>query len=138
MQPVMIDSNAYAAFKRNNPPVVSIIRRASSLLLPSVVLGEILVGIAHEGSQNETEHRGELFSFVSSPRVRVVPLTEVTADLFARLAKSLGGRGIHFPLHDLWVAASALEHGAALLTLDSRFREIEGLRPGCILEDFLP
>ncbi len=138
MQSVMIDSNAYAAFKRNNPPVVAVIRRASHLLLPAVVLGEILVGISQEGTQNETEHRGELFSFISSSRVRVVPLTEVTAELFARLAKSLGGRGVDFPLHDLWVAASALEHGAALLTLDLRFREIEGLRSGSLLEDFLP
>ena len=98
----MIDSNAYAAFKRNNPPVVAVIRRASSLLLPSVVLGEILVGIAHEGSQNETEHRGELYAFVASPRVRVVPLADVTAELFARLAQISGSPGCFFPCMIFW------------------------------------
>jgi tRNA(fMet)-specific endonuclease VapC len=113
-------------------------RRAPVLLLSTVVLGEILVGISQEGTQNETEHRGELLAFLTSPRVRVVPVTEVTAELFSGLVRSLGAKGVQFPLHDLWIAASALEHGASLLTLDRRFREIEGLRTGEIPEDFLP
>lgn len=138
MQPVMLDSNVYAAFKRNNPQVVAVMRRAPVLLLSTVVLGEILVGISQEGTQNETEHRGELLAFLTSPRVRVVPVTEVTAELFSGLVRSLGAKGVQFPLHDLWIAASALEHGASLLTLDRRFREIEGLRTGEIPEDFLP
>jgi tRNA(fMet)-specific endonuclease VapC len=38
------------------------------------------------------------------------------------------------PTNDLWIAASALEHGAALLTRDAHFSHIDGQR----LEDFLP
>lgn len=41
------------------------------------------------------------------------------------------------PSNDLWIAASALEHGAALLTLDAHFGEIEALRSGRVLADFL-
>ena len=51
---------------------------------------------------------------MSSPRVRVVPS------------------------NDLWIAASCLEHGAALLTLDAHFQAIDGLRVGRQLEDFVP
>jgi len=38
----------------------------------------------------------------------------------------------------LWIAASALEFGAALLTRDGHFAQIDGLRCGQRLEDFLP
>jgi predicted nucleic acid-binding protein len=38
----------------------------------------------------------------------------------------------------LLIAASAIEHGAALLTRDAQFAQIDGLRCGQRLEDFLP
>jgi predicted nucleic acid-binding protein len=38
----------------------------------------------------------------------------------------------------MWIAASALEHGAAVLTRDAHFNSIEGLRVGCRITDFLP
>jgi predicted nucleic acid-binding protein len=38
----------------------------------------------------------------------------------------------------LWIAASALQHGCALLTLDAHFRQVDGLHCGTQLADFLP
>jgi predicted nucleic acid-binding protein len=32
------------------------------------------------------------------------------------------------PINDVWIAASCLEHGAALITRDAHFSEIDGLR----------
>lgn len=43
-----------------------------------------------------------------------------------------------FPPNDAWIAASSLEHGAALLTNDAHFQNIDGLRTGHRLEDFIP
>ena len=47
-------------------------------------------------------------------------------------------KGQLIPTNDVWIAASALEHGAALLTRDAHFRHVEGLRCGEKLDDFLP
>ncbi|MBE0549058.1 MAG: PIN domain-containing protein [Rubrivivax sp.] len=42
------------------------------------------------------------------------------------------------PTNDLCIAASALEHGAALPTRDTHFVQIDGLRCGGRLDDFMP
>jgi predicted nucleic acid-binding protein len=51
---------------------------------------------------------------------------------------ALRRKGQPIPTNDLWIAASSLEHGAALLTLDAHFQHIDVLRVGSCLEDFIP
>ena len=68
----------------------------------------------------------------------VLPITAQTADSYALVYSNLRRTGRPIPTNDLWIAASALEHGAALLTRDSHFGAIDGLRCGQQLEDFLP
>ena len=76
--------------------------------------------------------------FINTPRVKVVPCTAATADLYALVYAALRRNGQPIPTNDLWIAASSLEHGAALLTLDAHFKHIDGLRAGAQLEDFIP
>ena len=67
-----------------------------------------------------------------------MPVTAHTADHYALVCLGLRRKGQPIPTNDLWIAASALEHGAALLTRDAHFAQIDGLRCGQRLEDFLP
>jgi tRNA(fMet)-specific endonuclease VapC len=80
----------------------------------------------------------ELARFLDSPRVGVVPVTAQTADSCALVCSGLRRKVQPIPSNDLWIAASALEHGAALLTRDAHLAQIDGLRCGQRLEDFLP
>jgi predicted nucleic acid-binding protein len=75
---------------------------------------------------------------MDSPRVEVVPVTAQTADSYARVYSALRRKGQPILTNDLWIAAAALEQGAALLTRDAHFAYIDGLRCGQRLEDFLP
>jgi tRNA(fMet)-specific endonuclease VapC len=136
MRPLAIDTNAYVAFKRGDEAVVEVLRHARDILLPVTVLAELLSGFAL-GSR-EARNRTELAEFIESPRVRVVGSTEATADAYALIYSGLRKKGRPIPSNDLWIAASALEHGAALLTLDAHFKEIAGLRTGSQLADFVP
>ena len=68
----------------------------------------------------------------------LLPITADTADSYALVYGALRRKGQPIPANDLWIAASALEHGCALLTLDAHFRQVEGLRCGARLADFLP
>jgi tRNA(fMet)-specific endonuclease VapC len=68
----------------------------------------------------------------------VVFSTTATADLYALVYAALRRKGQPIPTNDLWIAASSLEHGAALLTLDAHFQSIDGLRAGASLGDFIP
>lgn len=122
MSNVMLDTSAYAAFKRGTLEAVSSIRKARSILLPSVVLGELLAGF-EVGSQRK-HNRIELQEFLRSPRARTVPITMETSERYARIYTYLRNVGRPIPTNDLWIAASAMEHSTELLTADSHFLDI--------------
>ena len=136
MRPIALDTNAYAAFKRGDEPIVAVLQHAPSIIVCATVLGELLGGFA--AGQRESTNRSELTQFINAPRVKVVPSTAATADLYALVYAALRRKGRPIPTNDLWIAASSLEHGAALLTLDAHFQSIDGLRAGMRLEDFIP
>lgn len=136
MRPILIDTNAYTAFMLGDAAVVEVVAHAERICLNSIVLGELLGGFA--AGTRESKNRAELARFLDSPRVELVPVTAQTADSYALVYSSLRRKGQPIPTNDLWIAASALEHGAALLTRDTHFGHIDGLRRGQRLEDFLP
>jgi tRNA(fMet)-specific endonuclease VapC len=136
MRPILIDTNAYTAFMLGEAAVVDVLAHADRICLSSVVLGELLGGFA--AGTRESKNRAELARFMDSPRVEVVPVTAQTADSYALVYSALRRKGQPIPTNDLWIAASALEQGAALLTRDAHFAHIDGLRCGQRLEDFLP
>ena len=136
MKPIALDTNAYAAFKRNDPEVVAILRVAPEIVLSATVVGELLAGFSF--GNREAVNRRELAELLSARGVRVAPITEATADNYALIYAALRRRGKPIPTNDLWIAASALEHGAALLTFDAHFSAIDGLRSGSALTAFVP
>jgi predicted nucleic acid-binding protein len=136
MRPLSLDTNAYVAFKRGDAQILAVLQYAPIIIVCATVLGELLGGFA--AGQRESTNRSELTQFIGSPRVKVVPSTAATADLYALVYAALRRKGQPIPTNDLWIAASSLEHGAALLTLDAHFQNIDGLRVGARLEDFIP
>lgn len=136
MRPVALDTNAYVAFKRGDEQIVAVLQHAPFIIVCTAVLGELLGGFA--AGQRESANRSELSQFLNAPRVKVVPGTAATADLYALVYAALRRKGQPIPTNDLWIAASSLEHGAALLTLDAHFQSIDGLRVGMRLDDFIP
>jgi tRNA(fMet)-specific endonuclease VapC len=136
MRPVLLDTNAYAAFMLGEPSVVEVVAHAERICLNTIVLGELLGGFA--AGTREAKNRAELARFLDSPRVEVVPVTAQTADSYALVHSALRRKGQPIPTNDLWIAASALEYGAALLMRDTHFSHVDGLRCGQALEDFLP
>ncbi len=129
MTRALLDTSAYSAFKRGHAEVVAALRRPAELLLPVVVLGELLAGFA-SGARSR-RNRDELDAFRASPRVVVVPLGETTAECYAAVHAPLRAAGTPVATSDLWIAASAMEHGAELLTLDRAFLLVKQVRVTC-------
>jgi len=133
---VLLDTNAYVAFKGGDPNTIDVLRIAVEIRLNAVVVGELLAGFS-VGSR-EAVNRSELAEFLDSPRVDVLDLTQETASFYATVFALLKHKGRPIPTNDLWIAATALQHGLALVTYDAHFREIEGLRLITRPEDLLP
>jgi tRNA(fMet)-specific endonuclease VapC len=122
---LLIDTNVYAAFKRNHPVVVEELQRTPDVALCPIVLGELRGGFAL-GSR-ERENQRELDEFLDGPRVRLLSVTDRTSVFYARLYSALRRAARPIPANDLWIASSAMEHGLVLLTFDRHFGEIDGL-----------
>jgi predicted nucleic acid-binding protein len=125
MTQLLIDTNVYVAFKRNDANVVNLLNRAAAIAINIVVLGELLAGF--RGGRREAENLRELDLFLDSPRVTLLPLDEGTASFFALVFNQLKSQGTPIPANDIWIGASAMQHGLALASLDNHFDKIGGL-----------
>jgi predicted nucleic acid-binding protein len=125
MKKILIDTNTYAAFKKNEADAVKAFRIAEYIGINIVVLGELFSGF--KGGNKEAKNKAELEQFLDSPRVNVIQMDEETAEFYARVYWDLKRKRKPVPTNDLWVAASAMRHGLALFTYDEHFDNIDGL-----------
>src|SRR5881397_1392550 len=100
---ILLDTNAYAAFKQGQPDAVEIVQRATRLALSSTVLGELLAGFV-VGSR-EAKNRAELQQFLGSDRVHILPVDDGTATYYATVYRILRSKGRPIPTNDMWIAA---------------------------------
>ena len=106
---VLLDTNAYVAFKRGLPDAVDVLTHVHRIGMNSVVLGELLSGFA-VGTREEG-NRQELQQFLASERVYQLVIDAETAAQYAVVYRELRRRGRPIPTNDMWIAASALQHG---------------------------
>lgn len=125
MKTLALDTNAYSGFKHGKAEVVDQLERAERILIPIPVLAELRIGF--RGGTREALNLDELEQFLSSPRVELCSLTEQTAILYAEIFGTLQRKGKPIPLNDIWIAASAMEQGAILLSAEAHFTWIDGL-----------
>jgi tRNA(fMet)-specific endonuclease VapC len=122
---VLIDAGIYAAFKRNLSSVVNFLRQCDEIHINSVVLAELLT--AFKAGSKEPQNRRELRSFLNSPRAHLDPVDEGTAEYYAHIFSHLRSKGTPIPCNDLWIAATAMQHGLALFSRARHYSGIDGL-----------
>lgn len=126
MKRILLDTSAYSAFRRTHPGLLAVLQEASDIVFNPIVLAELLAGYRRG---NRFEHnRLDLRDFLSVPTVRTVQIDEETAEFWALIEADLRGRGRPLPTNDIWIAASAMQHGLAVVTTDRHFAEIPQIR----------
>ncbi len=125
MNKIIIDTNIYVAFKKNDPVVISVFQRCEVIAIDPTVLAELLSGFRL--GQREEQNRAELREFLNSPRVHILIHDLETAEFYSHLFSRLKTKGRPVPTHDIWIAACALQNGLALYSLDHHFQDIEGV-----------
>lgn len=125
MRRLLLDTNAWADFARGSELVRAHVVAADRVLMSAVVVGELLTGFRHGRRTDENLERLEVF--LSRPSVDFLPVSMSTCDRFGRVMAALRAAGTPIPTNDAWIAAHALETGAAVLTRDSHFDAVPGL-----------
>jgi len=132
MSRLLLDTSAYAAFFRNHPGVKAEVQEASELFLSPIVLGELRSGFL-KGARRE-ENEKELREFLASPRCSVPVIDDETCHRYAAIHDYLRRKGTPVSPNDLWIAASAAQHGLTVVTLDGDF----ALIPQVLVRKFEP
>jgi predicted nucleic acid-binding protein len=119
---VMMDTSAYAAFMKGSSGIKEAVQQADEIVFNPVVLGELRAGFLM--GRNEKKNRAILKDFLSSPRVIIADIDEETSERYAVIVQSLRIKGTPIPTNDLWIAASAMQHGLKVLTTDKHYLEV--------------
>lgn len=119
---MMLDTSAYSAFLKGNPEIKLSIQQADDIFLNSIIIGELLAGFAM--GKSEKKNRSILQEFLSSPRVKVVDIDEEASERYAVIIDHLRKQGTPIPTNDIWIAASAMQHGLKVLTTDNHYLKV--------------
>ena len=65
--------------------------------------------------------------FLDSPRVELLPIDEDTAEYYAETLNNLKAICKPIPTNDIWITASAFQHGMKLFSMDQHFHSVPGL-----------
>lgn len=122
MKPLAIDTNVLIDMLEKDSCPQRDFEKYDRLLILATVVGEYRAGI--EDTRRGRSILAKFQDYLSKASVSVVPVTERTAELYAKVFQALKERGKKIPQNDVWIAASALEHGADLATSDEHFRAV--------------
>ena len=129
MTRLLTDTSAYSAFMRGHPQVKLALQEADEICLNPVILGELIAGFMK--GKRRIKNEGELKTFLASPRTRVLDLDEETAERYAVILNSLWKAGTPIPTNDIWIAASAMQHGLHILTTDAHYQKVTQVIVDC-------
>ena len=126
MKKILVDTNAYTRLLTGQADVLDVIGSAETVYMSIFVLGELYAGFA--GGTKERGNKDTLNRFLLKPSVKILNATSETAEVFGMVKQDLKKAGTPLPINDVWIAAHALETGSTLITCDSHFKNIAGLR----------
>jgi predicted nucleic acid-binding protein len=120
-----LDTNAYRALSEGGPRLAEDMRRAETIGLPIIVVGELWFGFMNGSKLRENTETLE--RFLATPRVQILQLGEQTTRVFGEIVTLLRQAGIAIQQNDIWIAALCKQHGFALATRDQGFQHVLGL-----------
>ena len=123
---VLLDTNALTALWSGDERVLDALGQAERVFMSIVVLGELFAGF--RGGSRMKENRARLAGFLAKPTVNTLELTTETAEVYGQIKDALRRAGTPVPINDVWLSAQAIETGSVLVTFDSHFENVPGVR----------
>jgi tRNA(fMet)-specific endonuclease VapC len=120
----LLDTNVIIALFGGEAALENELGQADEVFVPAIVLGELYFGARKSGRVEENLARIDEFALISP----VLACDAGTAKEFGVVKNELRRRGRPIPDNDLWIAAIARQCQLTLVTRDTHFEEIDGLK----------
>ncbi|MCY4613963.1 MAG: type II toxin-antitoxin system VapC family toxin [Nitrospira sp.] len=121
---MILGTNALSAWVEGLTTVEAAFRSADRLVVPSVVLGEYYFGIRQ--SRHRSRYEDWLRRYL--PLAEIAAVTSATADAYADIRLELKRLGHPIAPNDAWIAALARQHALPVLSNDTHFDVVDGVR----------
>ena len=121
---MILDTNGLSALAEGELRLEPILRKATQVAVPVIVLGEYRYGIEHSRERQRYEHW--LVEYL--PTFRVLNVDEHTTTPYAAVRGELKRAGTPIPSNDVWIAALCRQHSLPVLSRDRHFDFVPGIR----------
>ena len=125
----LLDTNAFADLMREHPRMIAHLTNLApgdQVVICSIVRGEILYGIDRlpqgKRQQDLRSKADRLFATISCESI-----PEAAGDYYASVKIQRAQKGLAMDENDLWIAATALQLGAILVSRDRDVLHVDGL-----------
>jgi len=120
---VILDTNGLSALAAGEPTLEPVLRKASQLAIPVIVLGEYRYGI----SQSRNRQQYEQWLKEHLQEFRILDIEDRTTVPYSAVRAELKKAGTPIPSNDVWIAALCRQHSLPLVSRDRHFDVVRGL-----------
>ena len=120
---MILDTNALSAWADGDPAIEPLLRTASRLVIPVVVIGEFEFGIR----QSRHASRYDEWLAVNLDTVEVARDARAIAAVYGAIRLELKQAGTPIPINDTWIAAVARHERLPIISRDGHFDAVRGV-----------
>ena len=120
---MILDTNGLAALAEGEPALEPVLRGASQLAIPVIVLGEYRCGI----SQYRNRQQYEQWLKEHLQEFRILDIEDRTTLSYSAVRSELKKAGTPIPSNDVWIAALCRQHSLPLVSRDRHFDLVTGI-----------
>ncbi|MCE9629274.1 MAG: type II toxin-antitoxin system VapC family toxin [Planctomycetia bacterium] len=121
---MILDTNALSAWAEGDRAIEPVLRSATEMMIPAVVLGEFEFGIRQ--SRHYRRYADWLHSNLGS--VEVVAIDRDVAHAYGAVRLELKKAGTPIPINDTWIAAIARQRALPVISRDVHFDAVAGIQ----------
>ena len=121
---MILDTNALSAYLDRTAEAVEIVSEAPEIAIPVIVAGEFVYGISQ--SRHREAYERSLQRMLD--RCTVLDIEIETSRHYAAIRLELRAAGRPIPANDVWIAALSRQHAMPVMSRDSHFDSVGGLR----------
>ena len=121
---MILDTNAVSAWAEGDRSIEPVLRSASEVVIPVVVLGEFDFGIR----QSRHYQRYADWLDASLAAVEIALIDRAVAHAYGAVRLELKQAGTPFPINDTWIAAIARHRRLPVVSRDGHFDAVSGVQ----------